>query len=191
MGQLEPLLDQIEAFVTTGSDRLATDQLLATLVAADIVSPTAAASRRGECATQNVLSCQHDLLHQELARYHGQQVSTSEGRWLAAFMSPSRAIACADSLRIALTALGLHLRAGIHTGECDVTNGALSGPPIQVAAQVAALANPDEVLVTSTVKDLIVGTHLVFTPRDVARLPGTQDEWPLYAITNPDRSPGP
>lgn len=197
MGHLEPLLDQIEDFVTTGADRPGTDQLLATLLAATIVSPTAATPLPGrpdiqpQPDPQNVLTCQHGLLHQELTRFHGQQVWTSEECWLAAFMSPSRAIACADQLRTGLTALGLHLRAGIHTGECDVTSGALSGPPIRVAAHVAALANPDEVLITSTVKDLIAGTHLTFTPHNVAQLPGTQDEWPLYAITNTGRSSGP
>jgi class 3 adenylate cyclase len=72
-----------------------------------------------------------------------------------------------------------------------VTDRDLSGPPIRVAAHVAALAHPDEVLITSTVRDLIAGTHLTFTPHDVAQLPGTQDEWPLYAITNTDQSPGP
>jgi class 3 adenylate cyclase len=195
MGHLEPLLDQIEDFVTTGTDRPATDQLLATLLAATIVSPTAVAPLRGQPDTQpdtqNVLNRQHGLLHQELTRFRGQQVWTSEECWLAAFMSPSRAIACADRIRTGLTALGLHLRAGIHTGECDVTNGAISGPPIRVAAHVAALAKPDEVLITSTVRDLIAGTHLTFIPHDVTQLPGTQDERPLYAIINTDQSPGP
>jgi class 3 adenylate cyclase len=194
VGHLEPLLDQIEDFVTTGADRAATDQLLATLLAATIVTPTTTAPMCGEPEaqpdTQRVLNWQHGLLHQELARFHGQQVSTSEECWLAAFMSPSRAIACAEGIRTALTALGLHLRAGIHTGECEVTNGALSGPPIRVAAHVAAIANPDEVLVTSTVKDLIAGTHRTFTPHSVAQLPGKHVEWPLYAITNTDPSPG-
>jgi class 3 adenylate cyclase len=106
-------------------------------------------------------------------------------------MSPSRAIVCADRIRSALAALGLHLRAGIHTGECDVTDGALSGPPIRVAAHVAALAHLDEVLVTSTARDLIAGTHLTFIPHAVAQLPGIQCEWPLYAVINSDQSAQP
>jgi class 3 adenylate cyclase len=141
------------------------------------------------------------VLHQELARFRGRRVSTTADCWLAAFLSPSRAIACADALRTAIAPLGLDLAAGIHTGECDTTTGDLSGLPVDVAVRVAALADPGQVLVTSTVKDLIAGTHLTFSLHGVAQLSSVPGEWTLYAVDNPgppltpptgsDKSPAP
>jgi class 3 adenylate cyclase len=190
LGDLQPLLDQIEDFVVAkpGSPA-AVDQLLATLLVANIVPPTGTtAPIRGQPAGQNVLELQRAVVHQALARFQGQEVSTTDQNSLAAFMSPSRAIACADAIRTALTPLKLEIKAGIHTGECNVTKGDFSGLPVQVAVHVAALAEPGEVLVTSTVKDLIAGTHLTFRLHGVTQLPGVPGQCSLYALDNCDLS---
>jgi len=192
-GDLEPLLDQIQEFVTCrAGPGTGEDQLLATLLAATIAHPTDTRPIEGQAAAQNVLEGQRTVVHRELTRFRARQVSTTEDGWLAAFLSPSRAIACADGIRTAIAPLGLDLATGIHTGECDTTTGDLIGLPIDVAVRVAALADPGQVLVTSMVKDLIGGTHLTFSLHGVAQLSGVPGAWTLYAVGNADRrSAGP
>jgi len=183
----KPLLAQIEEFVPSRA-RLVTgeDQLLATLLAATIVHPTDTGPLQGQPAAQNVLKGQRTVVHRELTRFRGRQVSTTEDGLLAAFLSPSRAMACADAIRTAIAPLGLDLATGIHTGECDTTAADdLSGLPVDVAVRVAALADPGQVLVTSMVKDLIAGTHLTFSLHGVASLSGVPGEWTLYAVDTP------
>ena len=144
-------------------------------------------------------------VRRECARFGGRELPAAGAALMATFSSPSRAVACAAAVREAGVALGLAVRTGIHTGECAVVGDHLSGPPMRMSSCLAVLAGPGQVVVTSTVKDLIGGTHLTFTPCGTHRLVGSTAEWALFTVderrttgspanehrTGPTPAPGP
>jgi class 3 adenylate cyclase len=124
------------------------------------------------------------LVRRQLARARGKEVDTAGDAFFAAFDGPARAIRCACAITEAVTELGLEVRAGLHTGECELIDGKIAGIAVHTGARVAAKANPGEVLVSSTVKDLVAGSGLVFEDRGAHELKGIPGEWRLYSVVH-------
>ena len=123
-------------------------------------------------------------MRRELARYRGQEIDTAGDGVFASFYGPARAIRCACAIREAVRTLGLELRSGLHTGECEIASGKLAGIAVHTGARVAATAGPGEVLVSQTVKDLVAGSGLEFDDRGTRELKGLPGEWRLYAVAS-------
>jgi class 3 adenylate cyclase len=173
------------ASVVSGHD----EPILATIVFTDIVDSTAHAAAVGDERWARLLA-QHDaILRRELALAGGREVKGTGDGFLVVFDRPGRAIAWAARVRDAVRPLGLELRAGIHTGECRCTRGDLCGIAVHLAARVAAVARPGEVLVTSTVKELVMGSVLRFRDRGSHLLKGLEDPWRVYAHADASEAP--
>jgi class 3 adenylate cyclase len=121
-------------------------------------------------------------VRRELGRFRGREVDTAGDGFLATSDGPARAVLCAHAVSSSVRTLGLEIRAGVHTGECELIGGKVGGISVHIGARVASLAGPGEVLVSSTVKDLVAGSGLVFEDRGVHELKGVSDEWHLYAV---------
>ncbi len=132
-----------------------------------------------------MLEQHHELVRRQLVRYRGVEVDTAGDGFFASFDGPARAIRCACAISESVRDLGLDLRAGLHTGECELIDGKVAGIAVHTGARVASRANPGEVLVSSTVKDLVAGSGIQFEDRGVAELKGIPGEWRLFAV---DRS---
>jgi class 3 adenylate cyclase len=170
------------AETTTTSDATAEARRLATVLFTDIVGSTERAASLGDQQWRTLLDRHHALVRAELARYGGREVKTTGDGVLALFDAPARAVRCACALRDAIQALDLNLRAGLHTGEVEVMADDVGGIAVHIGARVAALAGPDEVLVSGTVKDLVAGSGLEFADRGTQTLKGVPGEWRLFAV---------
>jgi class 3 adenylate cyclase len=149
----------------------------------DIVGSTERASELGDRRWRELLDEHERLTRTELERHRGQEVKTTGDGVLATFDGPARAIRCATSLASATDRLGLPVRVGLHTGECERRNGDIGGIAVHIGARVMAEAGPGEVLVSRTVKDLTVGSDIDFEERGACRLKGVPGEWELFAVT--------
>jgi class 3 adenylate cyclase/alpha-beta hydrolase superfamily lysophospholipase len=178
----EGLRDEIERFVTSVWTRQEPDTVLATVLFTDIVGSTAKAAEVGDRAWAELVQRHHALVRSQLDRFRGRELDTAGDGFLAAFDGPIRAIRCARTIGTSVQDLGLEIRAGLHTGECEVVGEKLGGIAVNIGARVASRAQPGEVLVTSTVKDLVAGSGLAFDDRGVAELKGVPGEWRLYAV---------
>jgi pimeloyl-ACP methyl ester carboxylesterase len=178
----DSLVDEIEEFVTGARRSADIDRVLATVMFTDIVDATARASALGDRAWRDVLENHHAVVRRDIARFNGREIDTAGDGFLAAFDGPARAVRAASAIAADVRALGLDIRAGLHTGECEVANGKLAGIAVHIGARVAALAQPGEVLVSQTVKDLVVGSGLGFHDRGAHTLKGVPSEWRLYAL---------
>lgn len=156
--------------------------MLATILFTDIVGSTEHAAAIGDAAWHELAARHHALVRGELARYRGQELDTSGDGFFAAFDGPGRAIACACAIRESLRSIGLEIRAGLHTGECERIDGKLGGIAVPTGARIAALAGPGEVLVSGTVKDLVAGSGIEFEDRSTRELKGVPGEWRVYAV---------
>jgi pimeloyl-ACP methyl ester carboxylesterase len=176
-------LGEIEEFLTGVREHSRVSRRLATLLITDLVDSTAHASRWGNATWQMVMS-QHDtIVRTELRRFDGQEVKHTGDGILAAFDGPARAIRCARSIvNLVHSSLGIDVRAGIHSGEVEQVGTDLRGLAIHVAARVSAVAGPGEVLVSNTVKELVLGSGIRFEDRGVHELKGVPDQWRLYAV---------
>jgi class 3 adenylate cyclase len=157
------------------------DRQLATLLFTDIVDSTSHLAELGDAGWRELLERHHALVRAELARARGREVDTAGDGFFAAFDGPARAVRCAKSIVDRMRELGLEVRSGLHTGECEIVDGKVSGIAVHTGARVAAHAGPGEVLVSSTVKDLVAGSGLEFDDRGVHELKGIPGEWRLYA----------
>ncbi len=157
------------------------DRVLATVLLTDIVGSSEHAAELGDRRWRELLEAHHALVRGELARWRGREVDTAGDGFLATFDGPARAIRCACAIRDGLHALGLEIRAGLHTGECEIISGKV-GIAVHTAARVAARAAPGEVLVSGTVRDLIAGSGIELEDRGVHSLKGIPWEWPLLAV---------
>jgi class 3 adenylate cyclase len=178
---IDELLDEIEEFVTgarTGADP---DRLLTTLLFTDIQDSTSLTASMGDRRWRDLLDQHHQLMRAELRRFDGREISTTGDGFFASFDRPVSAVRCALSMVRAVPSLGLEIRAGIHTGEVEVRGTDLGGLAVHIAARVAASASGGEVLVSSTVKDLLAGSGLRFVDRGEHELKGAPDTWRLYA----------
>jgi len=182
LGDSETALREIEGFVSGVAAPPESDRLLATVLFTDIVGSTQLASELGDRRWREVLDAQRRLVRGELARYQGREIDTAGDGFLATFDGPARAVRCACVLRDAVRELGIEIRAGLHTGEVEALEGGLAGVAVHIGQRVLAVASPSEVLVSSTVKDLAVGSGLEFEDRGLHSLKGVPEEWRLYAV---------
>lgn len=174
--------DDIEEFVTGAIKRSAPDRVLATVLFTDIVGSTEAAARMGDQAWREVLE-RHDALVAERASAFGGRVVKNIGDGaLATFDGPAKAVRCAEELCAAVSELGVQIRAGVHTGECEAIGDDLGGLAVHIGARVGALAGPGEVLVSGTVKDLVVGSGMHFSEHGEHELKGVPGTWRVYAL---------
>jgi class 3 adenylate cyclase len=175
---------EIAGFVTDAWEQRPTERrrVLATVLFTDLVDSTAMAVESGG-DWPGLLAEHNARIRRELVRFRGETIDTAgDGFFASGFDGPARAIRCACAIRDAVSPLGLDIRVGVHTGECDVVDGKLAGLAVAVGARVAAQAASDEVLVSGTVKDLVAGSGIGFDSRGVKELKGL-GEWPLYAVT--------
>jgi pimeloyl-ACP methyl ester carboxylesterase len=180
----DQILDEVEEFITGRRPIPHSDRVLATVLFTDVVGATERAAAIGDRAWRTLLDQHHALVRRELDRFQGREVDTAGDGFLATFDGPARAIRCAGSVREAIRGLGLEIRAGLHTGECELIGEEVRGIAVHTGARVAALAGPGEVLVSSTVKDLVAGSGLEFDDRGFHELKGVPGEWRLYAVAN-------
>jgi pimeloyl-ACP methyl ester carboxylesterase len=157
------------------------DRVLVTVLFTDIVQSTSKAIELGDRAWRELLERHHSLVRRELLRFSGREIDTAGDGFLAAFDGPARAIRCACAIVERVRELGLSVRAGLHTGECEIVDGKLAGIALHTGSRVAARAEPGEVLVSSTVKDLVAGSGIAFTDRGARELKGVPGEWRLFA----------
>ncbi|TML15760.1 MAG: adenylate/guanylate cyclase domain-containing protein [Actinobacteria bacterium] len=177
------LLRETRQFIDGLAGTPAPDRVLATIMFTDIVGSTERAAELGDAAWSELLARHHTLVRGELVRFRGEELDTSGDGFFAAFDGPGRAIECAAAIRDAVRSLGLEVRAGLHTGECERVDGKLGGIAVPTGARIAALAEPGEVLVSSTVKDLVAGSGIEFEDRGTRELKGVPGDWRLYAVT--------
>jgi class 3 adenylate cyclase len=156
--------------------------VLATVLFTDLVGSTERAAELGDQAWRELLSRHHEIVRRELARFRGVEIDTAGDGFFASFDGPARAIHAADAIVDGVRALGLEIRAGVHTGECELHDGKIAGIAVSMGARVAASAGPGEVLVSSTVKDLVAGSGIEFEDRGKHELKGVPGEWRLYAV---------
>jgi class 3 adenylate cyclase len=181
-GDWETMLDEVEEFVTGSRRAREPNRVLATVLFTDIVGSTERAAELGDRRWTELLADHHRVVRAELDRHRGKVVRVEGDGTLSTFDGPARAVNCATAIRRALTPLGLEIRAGLHTGEIELAETGVEGIAVHIGARVAALAPPGEVLVSSTVKDLVVGSGLAFAERGRHELKGVPGEWQLYAV---------
>jgi len=181
VGDQDGILDELEEFLTGVRRGPDPDRVLATVLFTDIVGSTQRASELGDRDWRGLLEQHQALVRRELARWRGQEINTTGDGFLASFDGPARAIRCAHAVKDAVRTLGLQVRSGVHTGECERSGDDLSGIAVHIGARIAAETEPGEVLVSGIVKDLVAGSGLRFDARGHRTLKGVPGEWPLYA----------
>jgi class 3 adenylate cyclase len=169
-------------FVSRLSERTEMERVLATVLFTDIVRSTELASRLGDSGWRTLLERHHATVRRELARFQGRELDTAGDGFFASFDGPARAVRAATAIVESLRALDLEIRAGLHTGECEVSDGKIVGVAVSIGARIASLAGPGEVLVSSTVKDLVAGSGLRFEDRGEHELKGIQEPWRVFAV---------
>jgi class 3 adenylate cyclase len=182
VGDTATMLDEIEEFLTGVRGGTGTERVLATLLFTDIVGSTDRAATLGDRRWRDLLERHHQSVRGQIQRFRGREVDTAGDGFFATFDSPGRAIECALAIREALRGLDLEVRAGVHTGEIEVRGDALAGLTVHIGARVSALAGPGEVLVSSTVKDLVAGSSVQFADRGEHDLKGVPGSWRLFAV---------
>jgi class 3 adenylate cyclase len=176
-------VEAIETFLQGSPIRRIPDTVLATILFTDLVGSTGRAAELGDREWRAVLERHHDLVRLELTRYRGVEIDTAGDGFFASFDGPARAISCAREIVERVPELGLEVRAGIHTGECERVGEKLAGLAVNVGARVSAAASTGEVLVSQTVKDLVAGSEIEFEERGTHELKGVPGEWRLYAVS--------
>ena len=182
VGDTDRLVDEVEGFLTGSRHAHTGERVLATVLFTDIVASTERAAAVGDRAWREVLDRHDSLLRREVAEARGRVLKSMGDGYLATFDGPARAIECARAIVDGSRDLGLDVRAGVHTGECDALGDDVGGMAVNIGARVGAAAGPGEVLVSSTVKDLVVGSGLHFTDRGERALKGVPGEWRLFAV---------
>ena len=178
----EQTIRETERFVTGVGGLQEPERILTTVLFTDIVGSTERAAQLGDRAWRELIARHHAAVRSEIARFRGREIDTAGDGVFASFDGPARAIACAHAIRRTLGDLGLDIRAGVHTGECELDGGKLRGIAVHIGARVAHQAAPGEVLVSSTVKDLVAGSGLEFEDRGAHELKGVPGEWRLFAV---------
>jgi class 3 adenylate cyclase len=176
---------EIAEFLTGQRADVADDRVLATVLFTDIVDSTRRAADMGDRDWHALLDAHDAVVRVQLNRFRGREVNTSGDGFLAMFDGPQRAIRCAMAIRDAVAALGIEVRVGLHTGECEVRGDDIGGIAVHIGARVSALAGPNEVLVSTTLRDLVIGSGLEFDDRGSHELKGVPGEWRLFAVASP------
>jgi class 3 adenylate cyclase len=179
----DTLLDEVESFLTGVRRGPEPTRLLATVLFTDIVGSTETAAKLGDRRWRGLLEEHHRVVRRELSRFRGREIDTAGDGFLATFDGPARGVRCAAAIRDGVSPLGLEIRAGLHTGECELTGEKVSGIAVHIGARVAAQAVPGEVLVSSTVRDLVAGSGITFQDHGEHELKGIGPR-ALYAVVN-------
>ncbi|MGD2044482.1 MAG: adenylate/guanylate cyclase domain-containing protein [Acidimicrobiia bacterium] len=182
-GDFGPVLDEIEVFVTGERNVVDSNRMLATVLFTDIVGSTAIASEIGDDRWLDLRSAHDEIVADNLERYRGTAVKTTGDGVLATFDGPQRAVLCALSMKEELAAIGVSIRAGLHTGEVEIRDNELGGLAVNIASRVMGAAEAGGVMVSRTVKDLVVGSKLEFVSCGVHELKGVEGDWDLYEVT--------
>ena len=186
VGDTAPLLDEIEEFITGARGGLHAERVLTTIVFTDIVGSTERAAALGDDRWRDLLDNHDTIVRHELTRFRGREVNTAGDGFVATFTSPSVALDCAEAIIDAVQALGIQVRVGIHAGEVEVRGASpkkdVAGMAVHIGARVAALAGPSEVLVSSTVREIVAGSRRTFAESGEYELKGVPGRWRLYAV---------
>jgi pimeloyl-ACP methyl ester carboxylesterase len=182
-GDTDSIVDEIEEFLTGARRGPEPDRVLATVLFTDIVGSTEKATELGDRRWRELLERHHGLVRHELARYQGLELDTAGDGFFATFDGPARAIRAARAITGAVRRIGLDVRAGVHTGECERHDGKVAGVAVSAGARVASAAGPGEVLVSQTVKDLVAGSGIEFADRGEYELKGV-GAWRLYSVVD-------
>lgn len=185
VGDTEKLLNEIDIFLTGELHSSVPDRLLATCLFTDIVSSTETAHSMGDNRWRNLLQNHNEVVRNQLIRYKGHEIKTTGDGFLATFDGPARAVRCACAIRDELSFLGIEIRAGLHTGECEIIDDDISGIAVHIAARIMSKAMPGEVLSSSTVKDLVAGSGISFEKKGVFSLKGIPGEFEIFAVPTP------
>ena len=184
-GDFDPLLEEVEEFLVGSRGAGESERALATILFTDIVGSTEKAAQLGDRGWRQLLERHDAAVRRQLSRHRGREVKTMGDGFLATFDGPARAIRCARAVQDEVAGLGIEVRAGIHTGEVELIGDDVGGMAVNIGARIGALADPGEVLVSSTVRELVVGSGLEFSERGVEKLKGAPGEWRLFAIDAP------
>lgn len=179
-GDAGALVAEVEEFLTGSRPTIDASRVLATVLITDLVESTSRSAHIGDRAWSNVIDQHEHVVRSELERYDGREVKTMGDGFLALFDGPARAIRCAQAIRDELATLGLEVRAGLHAGEVDLRGGDVAGMTVNIAARIAALAEPAQILTSRTVKDLVIGSGIRFDDHGVHQLKGVPEQWRLY-----------
>ncbi|MGI8559053.1 MAG: adenylate/guanylate cyclase domain-containing protein [Solirubrobacteraceae bacterium] len=182
LGDFDPMLDEIEQFVTGGVAEVEPDRVLATVLFTDIVESTRRAADLGDRAWREVLERHDKLVAERTGAHRGRVIKSTGDGALATFSGPAKAIRAAQEICEGAEDLGIQVRAGVHTGECEIIGSDIGGLAVHIGARVAARANAGEVIVSRTVKDLLVGSGMTFYERGEHELKGVPGTWQLYAL---------
>jgi len=182
VGDADAILDEVQEFLTGVRPPPEHDRVLATVLFTDIVGSTERASGLGDRAWKGLLAQHHSLVRHELMTFRGREIATTGDGFLATFDGPARAVRCAQAIVQAVHAIGMEVRAGVHTGEVELIGEDVGGIAVHIGARVAALAAPSQVLVSRTVKDLVAGSGIEFEDRGAFPLKGVPGRWRLFAV---------
>jgi len=185
-GDSDAVLAELEAFLAEvlegkGWD-VEPDRVLATVLFTDMVGSTERVSKLGDRAWRELVVKHHDVVRSELAHFRGKEMDTAGDGFFATFDGPARAIHCACAIRQAVRELAIEVRAGLHSGECELVDGKTSGIAVHTGARIASLAGPGEVLVSSTVRDLVAGSGIEFADRGEHELKGIPQPWRVFEV---------
>jgi class 3 adenylate cyclase/pimeloyl-ACP methyl ester carboxylesterase len=182
VGDTDPVLGEIEVFLTGSRRSVQHDRVLATVLFTDIVRSTERAAAIGDAAWRELRDAHDAIVRAELDRHRGREIDTAGDGFLATFDGPARALRCAIAIRDAVRPLGLEIRAGLHTGEVEIAGTGVAGLAVHIGARVAASADPGEVLASSTVRDLVAGAGIDFEDRGTHELKGVPGDWHLFSV---------
>jgi pimeloyl-ACP methyl ester carboxylesterase len=182
-GDQDAISDEIEEFLTGARHSPEPDRVLATVLFTDIVGSTQRAAELGDRAWRDLLERHGEVVRRELSRHRGREVKTTGDGFLATFDGPARGVTCAREITEGVKPLGIEIRAGLHTGECEVIGEDVGGIAVHTGARVSGVAGPSEVLVSQTVKDLVAGSGIEFEDRGVHELKGVPGDWRLFAAS--------
>jgi class 3 adenylate cyclase len=185
VGDTGPLLDVIEEFVSGRHLAHDVDRVLATVLFTDVVGSTDQVAGMGDRRWSELLATHDSVTRAELERFRGREIRTTGDGFLAVFDGPGRAVRCACAIRDAVRAIGINVRGGVHTGEIELRGDDIGGIAVHIAQRVQALAQPNEVLVSRTVADLVGGSGMRFADRGTHALKGVPDPWQLFAVEDP------
>jgi class 3 adenylate cyclase len=182
VGDVDAVVDEIESFLTGVRPAPEPDRVLATVMFTDIVGSTERAAELGDRRWTDLLEGHDVIVRRQLEIFRGQEVKNVGDGFLATFDGPARAIRCAHAISQEIQTLGIEIRAGLHAGECELANGDVQGITVHIGARVAALADANEILMSSTVADLVAGSGMTFAERGTHRLKGVPGEWNILAL---------
>jgi class 3 adenylate cyclase len=185
LGEQEPVIDAIRAFLGVRREPVDVDTFLASILFTDIVGSTEKQSSLGDHAWKDLVERHHTIVRECLVRWRGVEIDTAGDGFYATFDGPARAIRCARAIAEAVKPLGIEIRAGIHTGECEIIDGKCGGLAVSIGARVAARSGASEVLISQTVKDLVAGSGFTFEDAGEHELKGVPDRWRLYRVLEP------